>query len=312
MRSPWQSVRALFGRSAASDDPPAAGARDLLASLLVMAWFVEARDPYTGGHLWRVSRFSRLLAEAAGHDETGVARTAIGGFLHDLGKIGVPDAVLRKRGALDADETAVMRTHPEVGARLLAGHPLAGIARHAVLLHHERPDGLGYPNGMRAAAIPQEARIVSICDAFDAMTSARPYRARMGIPRALELLAAERGTQFDARLAETFIELGKAGALDTIVGHSDNGIPLHECLMCGPTLVRRRDSPPGERIYCGHCGGEYELAAGTDGTMRAMATGRTGTPQQREPQADVALIDRLVHEVAQRVSLSPLAAAGAA
>lgn len=249
--SPWQFMHALLsGRAANGGFRRGGGDTDLLASLLVMAWFVEARDPYTGGPLWRVSRFSELLAEAAGRDEAHVARTAIGGFLHDLRKIGVPDAILNKRYRLVDREVAVIRTHPEVGARLLSGHPLADIAVSAVLLHHERPDGRGYPRGLCTGDISDEARIVGICDAFDAMTSARPYRAPMPIPRALDLIAAERGTQFDAVLAETFIELGRAGRLAHVVGHSDNGIPLHECPMCGPTLVRHRESRPGDRLYC--------------------------------------------------------------
>ena len=91
---------------------------DLLASLLVMAWMVEARDPYTGGHLWRVSQFSRLLAQATGRSEFEVARIAIGGFLHDLGKISVPDAILNKKDRLTDDEYAVIKTHPEAGFSL--------------------------------------------------------------------------------------------------------------------------------------------------------------------------------------------------
>ncbi|MBK7664146.1 MAG: HD-GYP domain-containing protein [Sterolibacteriaceae bacterium] len=306
MNSPWQFLPDLFGRRSPNGGSTPAGDNDLLASLLVMAWFVEARDAYTGGHLWRVSRFSELLAEAAGRDQAQVARTAIGGFLHDLGKIGVPDAILNKRDRLANSEFAVIRTHPEIGARLLSGHPLAGIARAAALLHHERPDGSGYPRGLGAGEIPDEARIVGISDAFDAMTSARPYRTRMPIRRALDLIEAERGTQFDGALAESFIGLGRAGVLDHVVGHSDDGIPLHECLMCGPTLVRQRESRPGEHLYCRSCGGEYELGSGPDGAMQAVATGRAGTPQQLEPAADSALIGRLVQEVAQRIPLSQL------
>ena len=151
----------------------------MLASLLVMAWVVEARDPYTGGHLWRVSRYAALLCERAGIPMDECARIAIGGFLHDLGKIGIPDAILRKRDKLTDDEMAIMKTHPDVGARLLAGHPLADLVRDAVLLHHETLDGSGYPKGIAGPDIPIAARIVGLCDAFDAMTSTRPYRAGM-------------------------------------------------------------------------------------------------------------------------------------
>jgi len=102
---------------------------DLLTSLLVMAWMVEARDPYTGGHLWRVSRFARLLAADAGLREADVARIAVGGFLHDLGKISVPDQILGKQDRLTDQEYDVIKIHPEIGWRLLAGHPLAALGR---------------------------------------------------------------------------------------------------------------------------------------------------------------------------------------
>lgn len=139
------SIRATLARLAGGNPAPAAQHRDLVASLLVMAWMVEARDPYTGGHLWRVSRYAELLAEALGWQPADIARVAIGGFLHDLGKIGIPDAILTKRERLTDDEYDVIRTHPDIGARLLAGHPLAALVNDAVLFHHERPDGNGYP-----------------------------------------------------------------------------------------------------------------------------------------------------------------------
>lgn len=159
----------------------------LLKSLFVMASMVEARDPYTGGHLWRVSQFSRILAEDAGLPSNVVARIALGGFLHDLGKIGVPDAILNKPDKLTDEEYEVIKTHPEVGSRLLADHPLADLARSAILSHHEMPDGRGYPHGLSGAAISVDASIVGICDAFDAMTSTRPYRKGMPISKALSI-----------------------------------------------------------------------------------------------------------------------------
>ena len=98
---------------------------DLLTSLLVMAWMVEARDPYTGGHLWRVSQFSQLLATRAGLPGADVARITVGAFLHDLGKISIPDHILGKKDRLTDEEYAVVRTHPDVGWRMLSSHPLA-------------------------------------------------------------------------------------------------------------------------------------------------------------------------------------------
>lgn len=278
---------------------------NLLASLLSMAWFVEARDPYTGGHLWRVSRYARLLAESAGFDNADAARISLGGFLHDLGKVGVPDAILRKPGSLSGDEYAVIKTHPDLGFRMLSGHPLAGLISDAVLLHHERPDGLGYPRGMKGGSIPDMARIVGICDAFDAMTSHRPYRAGMPRDQALAIIREFSGKQFDAHFAAIFLRLGETGRLDHVLGHSDDGIPLQSCPMCGPTLVLRRDHHAGEHIYCRNCGGEFALESQSEGLV-ASATGKQGRAADLEPELDSALIARTVRTAVAALPIADL------
>ena len=283
----------------------AAHSANLLASLLTMAWFVEARDPYTGGHLWRVSRYARLLAEHTGCSDADAARISLGGFLHDLGKVGVPDAILRKADRLSEDEYAVIKTHPDIGMRMLSGHPLAALVSDAVLLHHERPDGLGYPRGLRDNAIPEMARIVGICDAFDAMTSHRPYR--IGMPRddAIAIIRQFSGTQFDARLAADFIALGGSGQLDHVMGHSDLGIPLQTCPMCGPTLVMRQDHQAGDHLYCGNCAGEVVLEQ-ESGKLVARPTGKQGQPADLEPEADSALIARTVRAAVEALPIADL------
>lgn len=278
---------------------------DLLTSLLVMAWMVEARDPYTGGHLWRVSRFSRMLATEAGLQDEDVARIAVGGFLHDLGKVSIPDHILGKKDRLTETEYEVIKTHPEVGWRMLAGHPLAALAEAVVRGHHETPDGRGYPRGLRGMAVPVDARIVGICDAFDAMTSTRPYRRGMPIGKALDIIEENLDRQFDLDQGRRFVEMGRAGQLDHVVGHSDEGIPLHECVMCGPTLVTRRDQKPGEHIYCRSCSGEYLTEAGPNGGLTAVPTGRMGTARDLEPEADTALIVNVVRESARVLLATP-------
>lgn len=267
--------------------------RHLLASLLTMAWFVEARDPYTGGHLWRVSRYARLLAEQAKFSEAEAARVGLGGFLHDLGKIGIPDAILRKTNRLTDLEYEVIKTHPNMGTRMLAGHPLAVLVKDAIGLHHERPDGKGYPLRLSGESIPEVARIVGVCDAFDAMTSHRPYRQGMPRDKALGILSAEKGTQFDAHFADIFVTMGQAGRLDHVLGHSDDGIPLQSCPMCGPTLVLRKNSKAGEKIYCRNCTGEFEIKKG-DQCLVATPTGHQGRPADLEPELDDELIQRTV------------------
>lgn len=277
-------------------------AEALLSSLLTMAWFVEARDPYTGGHLWRVSRYAQMVASHEGLDAAQAAKVGLGGFLHDLGKIGVPDAVLRKTGRLTDEEYEVIKTHPNMGARMLAGHPLARLVQDAVRLHHERPDGMGYPNGLSGDGIPEVARIVGVCDAFDAMTSQRPYRPGMPIDKALSIISAESGKQFDARFATALVQLGEHEELHHVAGHSDEGIPLQHCPQCGPTLTLTRRSHAGQRIYCRNCTGEFRLIPVSEG-LRAEPTGRMGKPSDLEPDLDIELVERTVRNA---VALLPV------
>lgn len=267
----------------------------LLQSLFVMSSIVEARDSYTGGHLWRVGQFSRLLAEAAGLTSQEVARISVGGFLHDLGKISIPDAILAKPGPLSVEEYEMIRTHPEVGARLLGGHPLASLVEQAVLSHHEIPSGKGYPHGLSDTDIPLDARIVGICDAFDAMTSNRPYRQGMSIEKSLSIIESELGNQFDREYGELFLKLGRQGVLDHVVGHSEPGISIQDCPICGPTIVVTRKHHNGDHVFCRNCGGEAKVERSEHG-IRIQPTGRMGRPAELEPEIDLDLIAELVKE----------------
>lgn len=279
-------------------------AEHLLKSLYVMASMVEARDPYTGGHLWRVSQYSLLLARQAGLDDATTARVALGGFLHDLGKIGIPDAILNKPGKLTDEEYEIIRTHPRVGHRLIEEHALGGLAHDAVLHYHETPNGRGYPGGLRAGAIPLDARIVGVADAFDAMTSNRPYRRGMPIERALAIIEENSGSQFDPEFADHLVALGRRGVLAHIAGHSESGIPLQPCPMCGPTIVVRRAHRHHDRLYCRNCGGEVELERSATG-LSVRPTGRRGNPAELEPDIDHALIDELVAQAGACLHQSP-------
>jgi DNA-directed RNA polymerase subunit RPC12/RpoP len=265
-----------------------------IENLYRMAWIVEARDPYTGGHLWRVSQFSRLLAADLGLSASEVARVELGGFLHDLGKVGVPDAVLNKPGPLDEHEYALIKTHPRIGARLLRGHPLAMLAHEAVIMHHERPDGKGYPDGLFADSIPLIAKIVGLCDAFDAMTSTRPYRHGMSVAKAMSIIEESSGRQFDGDLSTRLARLGGEGQLDHIVGHTDQGIPIMSCAACGPTITVRRDQKVGEYVYCHHCGSQARFKSRNGETVEIEPTGQRGSAEQLEPEVDEALLSELV------------------
>ena len=277
------------------------GAEHLIKSLFIMAALVEARDPYTGGHLWRVSQYSRVLAQNLGCTPKEVAQISLGGFLHDLGKIGVPDAILNKPDKLTDEEYAVSKTHPGVGARLIADHPLAPMVREAVLMHHETPDGRGYPQGLSGDVIPLVARIVGLTDAFDAMTSNRPYRRGMPKERALAIIHENLGTQFDAGTGERFLAIANTDALDVILGHTEPGIPLQECPMCGPTIVIPHHHAEGGLVYCRHCGGEASLHS-HNGTIAIAPTGRHGSAHDLEPSVDLPLIRDLVAEARRHLA----------
>jgi HD-GYP domain-containing protein (c-di-GMP phosphodiesterase class II) len=172
-------------------------------SLRGLANALEAKDPYTQGHSERVGAWSRRIAVALGLPAAEVDTITHAGLLHDLGKIGVPETILRKPGMLEPDEWAVMRRHPVVGAQIVA--PFDGLAAASVLIrhHHERADGSGYPDGLAGNAVPLGARIIAVADVFDALTSERPYRQALTRHAALEHLAAEARTRLDADVVST-------------------------------------------------------------------------------------------------------------
>ncbi len=272
----------------------------LLNTLLGLSMIVEARDPYTGGHLWRVSQFSKLLAQQAGLSQRDVALSEIGGFLHDLGKVGVPDAILNKPDRLTDAEFSIIKTHPAVGGRLLANHPLANLAMDAVVGHHERADGKGYPHGIVGEVIPEVARIVSIADAFDAMTSTRAYRKGMPMERALSIIGEELGSQFDARLGHHFLTLDRTNDIAHIVGHSEPGMPLLPCPSCAAPVVIKRSQHDGSHIYCRACGGESRLnKVGTN--LKLGMTGQMGDAAVLAPDSDPDLIGAMVADIAPHV-----------
>lgn len=173
-----------------------------------LAAALELRDDVTGGHAERVTRLALALAERVAPDLATDPQLEYGFLLHDVGKIGVPDAVLQKPGQLNADERRLIERHPQHGAQILREVPyLDGVAFDVVIAHHERWDGGGYPLGLCGTGIPLAARIFALADAFDAMTNDRPYRA--ALPRADALAELERcaGVQFDPGLACAFVGL---------------------------------------------------------------------------------------------------------
>jgi len=180
----------------------------------VLAQAVEAQDPYQRGHGRRVAFFASLLADRLCLSADQKRATRVAAFLHDIGKIGVPADVLARRGELSETERRMMERHCEIGARLLEPLGLGSDVVAAVRFHHERWDGCGYPDGLSGEAIPLGARIVQVADAFDAMTSDRPWRSARTQAAALAELRREAGRQFDPALAKEFAALVESGVCD--------------------------------------------------------------------------------------------------
>jgi HD-GYP domain-containing protein (c-di-GMP phosphodiesterase class II) len=173
-----------------------------------------ARDPSIAAHATRVTMLATRLALWLEWDEPRLRVLGVGAPLHDIGKVAVSEAILRKPGPLDPRELAEIRAHPLAGARLIDPAGPAGDAIPYVLYHHERWDGAGYPVGRAGSAIPEEARLLAVVDAFDAMTSTRPYRRALPAARALMEIERCAGSQFDPAMAEAFLAAWDAGALE--------------------------------------------------------------------------------------------------
>jgi putative two-component system response regulator len=176
------------------------------AVILGLGATIEARDPTTRGHCQRLSTYGTTLGQSLGLNERDLSALDRGGFLHDIGKIAVPDRVLLKGGKLDASESKVMREHPIVGDALCAGLRSLNQVRPIVRHHHERLDGSGYPDGLRNGRVPLLAQIVGVVDVFDALTTERPYRQPVSRDDAFEVLADEAAKGWrDRTLVEAFI-----------------------------------------------------------------------------------------------------------
>ena len=186
-------------------------------SLLGLANALEAKDVYTRGHSERVAALARRIALAAGVAPGPADIIAQAGLLHDLGKISIPEGVLRKPGPLSPEEWAVMRRHPIVGAQIVS--PLEFFAEGAVIVrhHHERHDGTGYPDGLRGEMIPLGARIVAVADVYDALSSDRPYRPRLPRAEVVWRLDAWAGRTLDAHLTALCVRLTADAAAERAV-----------------------------------------------------------------------------------------------
>ncbi len=173
----------------------------------IMAELLELNDPYTGGHSYRVYRYSSLIASKYGLEKEHIRDLETAAILHDIGKIGIADDIINKQGKLTNQEYDIIKNHSKIGERVLLNVRDFDTVRKAILHHHERYDGKGYPHMISGENIPIEARIISVADTFDAMTTNRPYRLGMSLEQAKNIILEESGTQFDPKVVAAFYQL---------------------------------------------------------------------------------------------------------
>jgi putative nucleotidyltransferase with HDIG domain len=193
--------------------------RDLfISSIRAFAAAIDAKDPYTRGHSERVAEISRAVARHLGQNEDMQQKLWIGALLHDVGKIGIEDGILRKVGQLTPDEYAIMKSHPVVGAQILAPIDMLRDMIPIIRWHHENWNGKGYPDGLRADDIPLMARIVAVADCFDAVTTNRPYQKAYDKRHAAEIITKMAGSRFDAKVVTAFLRALEMGDLEKLMG----------------------------------------------------------------------------------------------
>ena len=233
----------------------------LLNSLLVLGTIIEAKDPFTGGHVWRVAEYSKLIAEKAGLSKNECVQAYLSGYVHDIGKVGIPDNILNKNKSLTKEEYEIIKTHTTIGGEILRAHPLAPVVRDGVLHHHERVDGNGYPDALEGNQINFITKIIAIADTFDALTSVRPYKEVIPSEKAIYLLNGQKDKRFDDKLVSILIHSVENDELAHIIGHSWHFRPLAHCKECGPVISVNSDKKDGDLILCSVCNGKYRLNA---------------------------------------------------
>jgi diguanylate cyclase (GGDEF)-like protein/putative nucleotidyltransferase with HDIG domain len=196
--------------------------RNGLSSVYALVSAVEDRDPYAYGHSRKVSAYAEALAEAIGLSPEEVSKVSTAALLHDIGKIGIPDKVLNKKGRLNGEDWETIKAHPRLGANIVGNVPHLVSCVSSILHHHERWDGGGYPEGLKGEEIPIESRIIAIADSFEAMTSARSYRPALSHEEVVKELRQGAGTQFDPKLVEVFVGIIEAGLSERVQAGQDS------------------------------------------------------------------------------------------
>ena len=200
---------------------------------------IEARDTYTAGHTDRVTRLAEVIARHIGWSDSQIMTLQMGCTLHDIGKIGVPDAILNKADKLTDDERDSMMQHPQLGLQIIRGIDLFQPCTPYIIAHHERYDGTGYPEGLKGEEIPVEGRLLAVADTFDAIMSDRPYRKGAELSIAVRELVNNSGRQFDPKLVKVFLDILRSGKIDLreFYGHDHDLSCLDEITVTQPLSV---------------------------------------------------------------------------
>lgn len=185
-------------------------------SIAALTTALEADEPYTHGHSYRVAKYAVRIGGTLGMSERELETLEYGGLLHDIGKIAITNEIICKPGRLTDSEFEVIKTHPTIGADIVEQIRFLSDATDLVRHHHERPDGRGYPNGLSGDEISLGCNILNVCDAFDAMTSDRPYRKALSVEQAMEELVRFKGTQFHAQVVESMLQIYHQGEFDSL------------------------------------------------------------------------------------------------
>ena len=236
-------------------------------SLLEMARMIEAKDPYTAGHTWRVANYGQILAAALDYSPEKIEAMLLAGTLHDIGKIEVPLEILTKPGRLTDEEFEIIKKHPQDGYDILKDYDEYAGVLDVVLMHHEAYDGRGYPFGLVGEQIPHEARLFAVVDAFDAMTSTRCYGPAIAVENAIYEIWRNRGRQFDPHVADTFIRLQHEALLDHVTGYAAFGVQIGRCPTCGPVLEIPNTHHLDDEVVCRICRSRFVITAVDGGEL---------------------------------------------
>jgi HD-GYP domain-containing protein (c-di-GMP phosphodiesterase class II) len=188
-----------------------------IGTVRALAEAIDGKDAYTRGHSERVMKYSVLIAQHMRMSDEEIEDIRIAGILHDVGKIGIDDKILKKPAALTDDEYKIMKQHPQIGAKIMSEIPQMKRYIPGMFYHHECLDGKGYPLGLRGDQIPMMARIISVADVFDAMTTNRPYQRAMDTEVAVERIRSFVGTRYDGQVVEALVDALHAGKLDEVI-----------------------------------------------------------------------------------------------